>query len=153
MSTCAGCGQELVRRHQQKFCSNRCQRAAERFERTREWLETGGTPNVGGRPGHFVRRYLLEAQCATCAICGVDAEWMGMGLVFVLDHIDGNSANNARENLRLVCPNCDRPLQYVRSHVGGVSARLSEQWDYYTCHGACGTFQYRQRTRRLRRVA
>jgi CheY-like chemotaxis protein len=54
---------------------------------------------------------------------------------------------------RLVCPNCDRALQYVRSHVGGVSARLSEQWDYYTCHSACGTFQYRQRTRRLRRVA
>jgi CheY-like chemotaxis protein len=53
----------------------------------------------------------------------------------------------------LVCPTCDRPLQYVRSHVGGVSARLSEQWDYYKCHGACGTFQYRQRTRRLRRVA
>src|SRR5262245_10568053 len=53
----------------------------------------------------------------------------------------------------LVCPTCDRPLQYVRSHVGGVSARLSEQWDYYRCHGACGTFQYRQRTRRLRRVA
>jgi CheY-like chemotaxis protein len=53
----------------------------------------------------------------------------------------------------LVCPTCDRPLQYVRSHVGGVSARLSEQWDYYTCHSACGTFQYRQRTRRLRRVA
>jgi CheY-like chemotaxis protein len=53
----------------------------------------------------------------------------------------------------LVCPACDRPLQYVRSHVGGVSERLPEQWDYYTCHGACGTFQYRQRTRRLRRVA
>src|SRR5262245_52420059 len=53
----------------------------------------------------------------------------------------------------LVCPTCDRPLQYVRSHVGGVTARLSEQWDYYRCHGACGTFQYRQRTRRLRRVA
>jgi CheY-like chemotaxis protein len=53
----------------------------------------------------------------------------------------------------LVCPTCDRPLQYVRSHVGGVSARLSEQWDYYRCHGACGTFQYRQRTRRLRRIA
>jgi len=52
----------------------------------------------------------------------------------------------------LVCPTCDRALQYVRSHVGGVSARLSEQWDYYMCHGACGTFQYRQRTRRLRRV-
>jgi CheY-like chemotaxis protein len=53
----------------------------------------------------------------------------------------------------LVCPSCDRPLLYVRSHVGGVSARLSEQWDYYKCHGGCGTFQYRHRTRRLRRVA
>jgi len=53
----------------------------------------------------------------------------------------------------LVCPACDRPLHYVRSHVGGVSERLPEQWDYYRCHGACGTFQYRQRTRRLRRVA
>jgi hypothetical protein len=53
----------------------------------------------------------------------------------------------------LVCPACDRALQYVRSHVGGVSERLPEQWDYYTCHGACGTFQYRQRTRRVRRVA
>jgi CheY-like chemotaxis protein len=52
----------------------------------------------------------------------------------------------------LVCPSCDQPLQYVRSHVGGVSARLSEQWDYYTCHNACGIFQYRQRTRRVRLV-
>jgi CheY-like chemotaxis protein len=52
----------------------------------------------------------------------------------------------------LRCPSCDHPLQYVRSYVGGVSARLSEQWDYYTCHSACGTFQYRQRTRRLRRI-
>jgi len=31
--------------------------------------------------------------------------------------------------LTLVCPNCDRPLQYLRSHLGGVSARQAEQWD------------------------
>jgi CheY-like chemotaxis protein len=52
----------------------------------------------------------------------------------------------------LRCPSCDRPLQHRRSYVGGVTAHLSEQWDYYTCHSACGTFQYRQRTRRLRRA-
>jgi len=51
----------------------------------------------------------------------------------------------------LQCPSCDGPLQYVRSHVGGVSARHSEQWDYFECP-SCGTFQYRQRTRKLRRV-
>lgn len=52
----------------------------------------------------------------------------------------------------LVCPSCDQPLKYVKSHVGGVSARHPEQWDYFECAGGCGTFQYRQRTRKLRRV-
>lgn len=53
----------------------------------------------------------------------------------------------------LVCPACDQPLRYVRSHIGGVNAQNAEQWDYYECAGSCGTFQYRQRTRRLRRVS
>jgi CheY-like chemotaxis protein len=52
----------------------------------------------------------------------------------------------------LRCRSCDGVLRYVHSYVGGVSARLSEQWDYYACANGCGTFQYRQRTRRLRRI-
>jgi len=52
----------------------------------------------------------------------------------------------------LVCPNCDHPLRYLRSHVGGVSARHPEQWDYFDCGNGCGTFQFRQRTRRLRKI-
>jgi CheY-like chemotaxis protein len=51
----------------------------------------------------------------------------------------------------LTCPSCDRPLKYERSHIGGVSERHSEQWDYFTC-SVCGAFQYRQRTRKLRRL-
>jgi CheY-like chemotaxis protein len=54
--------------------------------------------------------------------------------------------------LTLVCPNCDRPLHYLRSHLGGVSARQAEQWDYFECPAGCGNFQYRHRTRKLRRV-
>ncbi len=52
----------------------------------------------------------------------------------------------------LVCPSCDQALRYLRSHVGGVSARHAEQWDYFKCAGGCGQFQYRERTRKLRRV-
>jgi len=52
----------------------------------------------------------------------------------------------------LRCPSCDRSLSYSFSHVGGVSAREPEQWDYFTCPAACGQFQYRQRTRKLQRV-
>jgi two-component system, chemotaxis family, chemotaxis protein CheY len=49
----------------------------------------------------------------------------------------------------LTCPSCDQLLKYDHSHVGGVSERFSEQWDYYSC-STCGPFQYRQRTRKLR---
>jgi CheY-like chemotaxis protein len=52
----------------------------------------------------------------------------------------------------LRCPSCDRSLSYSFSHVGGVSAREPEQWDYFSCPAACGQFQYRQRTRKLQRV-
>jgi CheY-like chemotaxis protein len=52
-------------------------------------------------------------------------------------------------NLR--CPMCDRRLQYERSHTGGIGTRGAEQWDYFSCL-QCGTFQYRHRTRKLRRV-
>jgi CheY-like chemotaxis protein len=53
----------------------------------------------------------------------------------------------------LICPRCDQLLVYVRSHVGGVSARNAEQWDYFECPHGCGTFQYRERTRKLRPVS
>ena len=52
----------------------------------------------------------------------------------------------------LSCPSCDHALKYEQSHVGGVSDRHPEQWDYFVCPGGCGVFQYRQRTRRVRRV-
>jgi DNA-binding response OmpR family regulator len=52
----------------------------------------------------------------------------------------------------LICPTCDAILTYERSHIGGVNQHHSEQWDYYECPFGCGTFQYRARTRKLRRV-
>jgi CheY-like chemotaxis protein len=51
----------------------------------------------------------------------------------------------------LRCPMCDRRLQHERSHTGGLGAHGAEQWDYFSCV-QCGAFQYRHRTRKLRRV-
>lgn len=39
-----------------------------------------------------------------CALCDSLDEWNGAPLVLVLDHIDGDSANNQRSNLRFHGP-------------------------------------------------
>ena len=52
----------------------------------------------------------------------------------------------------LVCSECDWQLDYLYSHIGGVSRKFAEQWDYFECRTGCGTFQYRVRTRKLRKL-
>ena len=49
----------------------------------------------------------------------------------------------------LHCPSCQSQLVYDHSQTGGVNERSSEQWDYFRCL-ACGPYQYRHRTRKLR---
>jgi hypothetical protein len=50
----------------------------------------------------------------------------------------------------LVCPECDRPLAYRQTVIGGV--KPVERWDYFACR-TCGSFVYRSRTRKLRPIA
>jgi two-component system cell cycle response regulator DivK len=50
----------------------------------------------------------------------------------------------------LHCRSCHGVLRYERSYIGGVSIRHPEQWDEFSC--TCGIFEYRHRTRRLRRI-
>ncbi|GAS94541.1 HNH endonuclease [Mycolicibacterium canariasense] len=118
MRLCLGCGVELTRRSQKLYCSNPCQVSSRRAARTNLWLESG-EGRTGSLPGHYIRTYLAEAQSGCCAICGGDSTWQGLPLVLVLDHIDGNPTNNRRENLRLVCPNCDSQLPTYKSRNRG----------------------------------
>ena len=43
-----------------------------------------------------------------CAICGNIGEWNNKPLTLTLDHINGNRTDNRLENLRYLCPNCDK---------------------------------------------
>lgn len=78
-----------------------------------------------------------------------------LGRVQSRAHLRFETATPPERPPSLVCPSCDRPLRYRRSHIGGVSTRYPEQWDEFVCPtpGSCGAFEYRQRTRKLRRVA
>lgn len=45
-----------------------------------------------------------------CQICGLPPVWNEKDLVLTLDHINGINNDNRIENLRWICPNCDRQL-------------------------------------------
>jgi hypothetical protein len=50
----------------------------------------------------------------------------------------------------LECPECRKALVYHQSFLSGV--RPLEQWDRYDCASCRGSYEYRQRTRVLRRM-
>lgn len=83
-----------------------------------EWLATR-TAVASTRSSQYMRVHLLDEQSGGCAICGSPSEWSGQALAFVLDHIDGDSANHHRENPRLVCPNCDSQLPTYKNRNHG----------------------------------
>jgi hypothetical protein len=51
------------------------------------------------------RRRIIEQQNYCCAECGL-SEWRGQKLPLEIDHKNGISSDDARENLVAVCPNC-----------------------------------------------
>jgi hypothetical protein len=115
-----------VRPSQKVYCSIECQGVGRRLKSVRRWLETG-EGHVGGGRRNFVRLYLYEVQDSRCALCGCEATWQGLPLAFVLDHIDGDASNNCRDNLRLVCPNCDSQLPTFKSRNRGQGRAWRKQ--------------------------
>ena len=59
-----------------------------------------------------LRRWYLKQEYSPyiCSICGQEPFWNGQPLSLTLDHINGNNKDDRIENLRWVCPNCDRQL-------------------------------------------
>lgn len=76
----------------------------------------------------FIKPYLLEEQKHKCAICNSFDIHNQKPLVFVLDHIDGDWKNHSKENLRLICPNCNSQLDTTKRHKG--RGRYSERYYY-----------------------
>ncbi len=83
------------------------------------WLR--GTPNTNSKKSVYeylqkgkivgaqtLKPKLIEAGILSykCAICDMEPEWNGKELVLQLDHKNGDRADNRKENLRFLCPNC-----------------------------------------------
>ena len=113
--TCIICGKRLQSGHKTNYCSQHLIEHR-RNEKIKNWLETGKTGfTVDTTIRGVIRDYIAKDQDNKCSICGLPNIWNEKELHFILDHIDGDASNSSRENLRLICPNCDSQLDTYKS--------------------------------------
>lgn len=112
---CKRCGKDICSENKSGYCQH-CLYQVKREEKIQQWLNTGDTGyTVNTTIRGAIRDYIAQEQDNKCAICGISNIWNEKILNFVLDHIDGNAANSCRDNLRLICPNCDSQLDTYKS--------------------------------------
>ena len=113
---CQCCGKEFKQTHSgQKYCSSECSTKYRHMASYSDFLTNYEKYNRGNYTPKAFRNEFMKEQGNKCAICGCNSEHNGKPLVFVLDHIDGDASNNKRENLRMICPNCDSQLPTFKS--------------------------------------
>ena len=113
---CKHCGKEFYPRYSSRglFCCLQCSFDYKLKEKYTDYLKNeedyDGKINM-----KWIKPHILEEQDHKCQICNMSDIWQNKHLVFILDHIDGRANNNKRNNLRLICPNCDSQLDTYKS--------------------------------------
>jgi predicted nucleic acid-binding Zn ribbon protein len=102
-----------------KFCSTQCSNIFKKKWRYDVYLSNQEAYCNEKSSIRFIKPFLLEEQNNSCCICKIPNIWENKPLMFILDHIDGNSSNNLKKNLRLVCSNCDSQLDTYKSKNRG----------------------------------
>jgi hypothetical protein len=103
---CLSCNKEIPFKgytYHHKYCDNQCQANYTASIATAKWRPLWEEGKDIGRPRQ--RKFLTEERGYKCECCGL-SDWQGKEITLQVDHIDGDSDNNHKSNLRLICPNC-----------------------------------------------
>ena len=107
----------------QQFCCSKCSAKYRSKIKYQDYLSNQETFTGREISYGWLKPFILKEQDNKCAICGLSTTWNNKELHFILDHIDGDATNNTRNNLRLICPNCDSQLDTFKSRNKGKSTR------------------------------
>lgn len=88
-------------------------------------VEISETNDFGVLNKTSIRNILLQERPYQCECCGI-SDWMGKPLTLEVHHKDGNSNNNVRTNLILLCPNCHSQTNNWR-HKNVKTTRISDE--------------------------
>lgn len=102
-----------------KFCDIKCQKSFEYKEKIKNWENVA--PGTG-----IIKKYLKETFGNKCSICSISS-WNNKEIVLELEHRDGNSQNNSKENVCLICPNCHSQTPTYKGKNKGNGRHLRKQ--------------------------
>lgn len=111
---CENCGKTL-NKIQKKYCCPECSQEHRHKLAYQDFLMNNEKYCNGGYTPKLFKKEFMKEQNNRCAICNCEPFHNDKPLVFILDHIDGDASNNKRENLRMICPNCDSQLDTYKS--------------------------------------
>lgn len=122
---CVQCDKSILQNYTKtrKYCNSECQKTY-RFLTVKlvQFLEET-LNHKGSVKKCFI--YLYGNVCAECKNAGIHNN---KALVLQMDHIDGNSDNNKKENLQLLCPNCHSQTE---SYCGKRAAYKTDTRNVY----------------------
>lgn len=121
---CLQCGEKHTTENAKgKFCNNICSAKFKHKQTYDDFLNNNDKYCEGNYTPKSFKDFFLNEQNNKCAVCGIEPIWANKNLVFVLDHIDGDASNNKRNNLRLICPNCDSQTSTFKSKTKNSTRR------------------------------
>lgn len=111
---CISCKETVTRANVKTglYCSKKCSDKHKHDQWIKEWLcESIDMEKTYSGPDNtisaHIRRYLFEEYDNKCCKCGwSEINPKTMKVPLQVNHIDGDSTNNSRDNLELICPNC-----------------------------------------------
>ncbi len=111
-----------------KFCNTTCAAEFKKRQHIEAWL-AGDFSRLGKglKIKNSIREYILNEANHKCSQCGwAEKNPTNNHCYLEIDHIDGNWANPAKENLRVLCPNCHTLTPTYRNlNIGNNKAQGS----------------------------
>lgn len=122
LKTCEHCGSDFETvEYRTRFCNRSCSATWNNLHKPRKikaerakvkgpverWRDGEWDGNTTCGLSRAIRKFLLEEAEYKCSECS----WSGFNPVsglstLQIEHIDGDSSNNSKENLKVLCPNC-----------------------------------------------
>ncbi|MDD4804662.1 MAG: hypothetical protein PHN69_05850 [Candidatus Pacebacteria bacterium] len=122
INICKNCGKSIAKYSKSKLC-NKCSNIHNkeiiRLRYIEKWLNGEIKISYASKLGIWVRKFIYDEQDGKCSICGINNIWNNKPMIFILDHINGHRDNNMRDNLRLICSNCDSQLSTYKARNKG----------------------------------